>query len=140
MSVISITDVNAFMLETFGATPYVCTEVGDRWAEARFDVGSGSRRPGDIISGPTVFGLVDAAISFAAWTVIGVEPMLLTSELSIRYARPARGHVLNTRADIHSVSRRTVIGSAVVWIDDPTKPVAVAQGTFSRPLDSPAPR
>lgn len=133
MSLITVDDVNAFMLDTFGVTSHRCTEVGDGWAVARFDVGTGSLRPGSIISGPAVFGLVDAAITFAAWTRIGIEPMLLTSELSIRYARPARGDVLFTRGEVHSVSRRTVIGSALSWTNDPHKPVAVAQGSFARP-------
>jgi acyl-coenzyme A thioesterase PaaI-like protein len=133
MSLISIDDVNTFMLDTFGATSHRCIEVGDGWAVARFDVSGSALRPGSIISGPAVFGLVDAAISFAAWTLIGIEPMLLTSEMSIRYARPARGDVLFTRGEIHSTSRRTVIGSAFAWTEDPSKPVAVAQGSFSRP-------
>lgn len=133
MSVITADDVNRFMSDTFGVVSHSCTEVGDGWAVARLDVGTGSRRPGNLISGPTIFGLVDAAISFAAWTIIGVEPMLLTSELSIRYARPAQGETLFTRAEIHSVSRRTVIGSAFAWTNDRDKPVAVAQGSFVRP-------
>lgn len=133
MSLITVDDVNGFMIDTFGVSSHTCTEVGDGWAVARFDVSRGALRPGSIISGPAVFGLVDAAITFAAWTRIGVEPMLLTSELSIRYARPARGEVLFTRGEIHSVSRRTVIGSAYAWTDDPSKPVAVAQGSFARP-------
>jgi acyl-coenzyme A thioesterase PaaI-like protein len=133
MSLIATDDVNRYMAETFGVTSHRCIEVGDGWAVARYDVSDGALRPGAIISGPAVFGLVDAAISFAAWTRLGIEPMLLTSELSIRYARPARGSVLYTRGVVHSVSRRTVIGSAFAWTDDESKPVAIAQGSFARP-------
>lgn len=133
MSLITADDINAYMLDTFVVNTHACADAGDGWAVARLDVSPSALRPGAIISGPTVFSLVDAAITFAAWTRIGIEPMLLTSELSIRYARPARGSVLFVRAEVLSISRRTVLGSAVAWTDDPDKPVSVAQGTFARP-------
>lgn len=132
MSQITADDVNRFLFETFGKTPHECEELGDGWARVRLDATGMVLRPGAIISGPTVFGLVDGAITYAAWTRIGVEPMLLTSELSIRYLRPARGDSLRVRAEINSVGRRSIVGTAVAWTDDPDKPVAVAQGTFVR--------
>lgn len=134
MALASADDINAFMVDTFGTSTHSCVEVGDGWAVARLDVSPHALRPGEIISGPSVFGITDTAITFAAWTRIGLEPMLLTSELSIRYARPARGSVLFVRGEVLSVSRRTVIGSAFAWTDDPDKPVSVAQGTFARPV------
>lgn len=133
MASVSADDINAYMLDIFGVSSHSCVEAGDGWAVARLDVSPHALRPGEIISGPSVFGLTDAAITFAAWTRIGIEPMLLTSELSIRYTRPARGSVLFVRGDVLSISRRTVIGSAFAWTDDPDKPVSVAQGTFARP-------
>ena len=64
---------------------------------------------------------------------LGIEPMTLTSELSIRFLRPARGRELRARADLHQVGRRSIVGSVVAWTDDVAKPVAVAQGTYVRP-------
>ena len=91
-------------------------------------------RPGGIISGPTVFGVCDAALYYACFTVMGIEPMVLTSEMSIRFLRPARGAILRAHADLNHAGRRSLIGTVIAWTDDPAKPVAAAQGTYAAPL------
>jgi acyl-coenzyme A thioesterase PaaI-like protein len=89
------------------------------------------------VSGPTQFGLADAALWYALFGAVGIEPMALTSELSIRYLRPAQGEVLHAMADLHTVGRRNVVGTVVLWMDDRTdRPVSVAQGTYVRPATS----
>lgn len=136
MSLVTVEQVNAFLAAEFSGSGNRCDEVGDGWAVCRIDVGEGSLRPGGIISGPTVFGACDAALYYACFTRIGIEPMVLTSELSIRYLRPAKGTVLRARADLHQVGRRSIIGTVVAWTSDLDKPVAVAQGTYVRPSAS----
>jgi acyl-coenzyme A thioesterase PaaI-like protein len=136
MSLVTVDAVNAFVERDFAGSGSRCEEVGQRWATARFDFTGVGLRPGGIISGPTVFGVCDASLYYACFTAIGIEPMALTSELSIRFMRPATGIVLRARADLHHVGRRSIIGSVVAWTDDIDKPVAVAQGTYVRPLVS----
>lgn len=126
-------EINAFLSETFGMTVEHCIDVGYGWALTKIIPGANSLRPGAIINGPTVFGACDGALCYAVYTMIGIEPRALTGELSIRYLRPARGDVLHARADIHSLGRRSVVGSVITWTDDQTKPTAVAQGTIVRP-------
>jgi uncharacterized protein (TIGR00369 family) len=78
--------------------------------------------------------LVDVAMYVAVFTAVGIEPMALTSELSIRYLRPARGTSVMARCDLDHVGRRSVIGTTRVWMrDNPSVTVAVAQGTYVRP-------
>lgn len=125
--------VNAFLAADFPGTANSCESVGPGWAVALIRAGEGNLRPGGIISGPTVFGACDAALYYACFTAIGLEPMALTSELSIRFLRPARGAELRARAELHHVGARSIIGSVTAWTDDPDKPVAVAQGTYVRP-------
>ena len=60
--------------------------------------------------------------------------MALTSELSIRYLRPAIGPRLHARADLAAISRRSVVGLGDGVDGDSTKPTAVAQGTYALPL------
>lgn len=136
MSLVTVDAINEFLERDFAGTSNRCAEVGDRWATARFDSSAAALRPGGIISGPTVFGLCDAALYYACFTAIGIEPMALTSELSIRFMRPAIGSTLWARADLHHVGRRSIIGNVIAWTDDLTRPVAVAQGTYVRPLVS----
>ena len=132
-SLVTVDEINAFLERDFPGNGNRCEEVGERWATAILPTDAINLRPGGIISGPTVFGICDAALYYACFTAIGIEPMTLTSELSIRFMRPARGEVLRARADLHQVGRRSIIGSIVAWTDDPAKPVAVAQGTYVRP-------
>ncbi|MCX6521508.1 MAG: PaaI family thioesterase [Actinobacteria bacterium] len=133
MSLVTVDEINAFLERDFPGNGNRCEQVGERWATAILPTDAINLRPGGIISGPTVFGICDAALYYACFTAIGIEPMTLTSELSIRFMRPARGEVLRARADLHQVGRRSIIGSIVAWTDDPAKPVAVAQGTYVRP-------
>jgi uncharacterized protein (TIGR00369 family) len=132
-SLVTVDEINAFLERDFPGNGNRCEEVGERWATAILPTDAINLRPGGIISGPTVFGICDAALYYACFTAIGIEPMTLTSELSIRFMRPARGEVLRARAELHQVGRRSIIGSIVAWTDDPAKPVAVAQGTYVRP-------
>jgi len=136
VSKVTVDEINAFLQRDFGGTGNACEEVGEGTAVAVIRVAATQLRPGEIISGPTVFGACDAALYYACFTVLGIEPMTLTSELSIRFLRPARGEVLRARATLDSVGRRSIVGSIVAWTDDPARPVAVAQGTYVRPAVS----
>lgn len=139
MSLVTVEAVNEFVAREFPDSGSRCEQVGPQWAIARFDSSVVGLRPGGIISGPTVFGVCDAALWYACFTAIGIEPMALTSELSIRFMRPARGTAVRARADLHHVGRRSIIGTVVAWTDDIATPVAVAQGTYVRPLESAVP-
>jgi uncharacterized protein (TIGR00369 family) len=126
--------INAFLEESFPGTGNRCLDVGPDWALARYDASAANLRPGGIISGPTLFGLCDAVLWYALFGAVGIEAMALTSELSIRFLRPARGSAVLARAELHHVGRRSVIGSIRCWTEDaPEVTVAVAQGTYVRP-------
>jgi uncharacterized protein (TIGR00369 family) len=130
---VTTAQINRFLTHSFVGSGNRCHQVGEGWATAKFTPTADSLRPGEIISGPTVFGVCDAALYYAVFTVIGLEPMALTSDMSIRFLRPARGKKLFARADLQSVGRRSIVGSVIAWTDDESKPVAVAQGTYVRP-------
>lgn len=127
--------VNAMLAEQFPGTGNACVEIGGGTALARRDIDAGVLRPGGYVSGPTQFGLADAALWYLTFGAIGrIEPMALTSELSIRYLRPAQGSVLWARATLESAGSRSIVGSVRVWCDDrDDKPSSVAQGTYVLP-------
>ena len=131
---VTAAEINAFLAESFAGTGNECDEVGPTWAIGRFEVDADRLRPGGFISGPTQFGLADAVLWYALFGAVGIEPMALTSELSIRFLRPAAGAVLWGRADLHAAGRRNVVGSVQLWVDDRAdRIVSVAQGTYVRP-------
>jgi len=127
-------EVNAFLAESFPGTGNECLEIGPRHALGRRITGPDTMRPGGFISGPTQFGLADAVLWYALFGAVGIEPMALTSELSIRFLRPGQGSVLYARGELQAVGRRNVVGTVSLWVDDRTdRLVAVAQGTYVRP-------
>ncbi len=127
--------INAEVGAAFPGSPSQCVELGDGWVTARIAPDASSLRPGGFISGPTQFSLADAALWFMVFNATGrIELMSLTSELSIRYLRPAIGDVLWAKATLDSAGRRNVIGTVRLWVDDrEAKPTAVAQGTYVLP-------
>lgn len=127
--------VNAFVKEQWPANPYParCLEVSGRHALVECPVRPESIRPGGFISGPTQFSAADVALWYACFGAVGLEAMALTSELSIRFLRPAIGSLLTARAELHSVGSRQIVGSVVAWTDDPDRPVSISQGSYMTP-------
>jgi acyl-coenzyme A thioesterase PaaI-like protein len=110
-----------------------CHEVSSSHCVLSHTVPPSAIRPGGYISGPTQFALVDIGMWASVFGLKGLEPMALTSELSIRYTRPAVGTTLWTRIDVESAGGRSVVMSGRVWTDDAKRPTAVAQGTYVMP-------
>ena len=130
--------ITAFVREQWPESVFLarCVEVSGRHSLVTTDVPASSLRPGGFISGPTQFSLADLALWYATFGAIGLEPMAMTSELSIRFARPAVGDRLWGRANLHSVGSRRFVGTVTLWTDDPDKPTAVCQGTYVSPRGS----
>ncbi len=135
-SVVNVDAVNAMVRESFPGSGCYCIELGGDHAIAGYDVVADDIRPGGFVSGPTQFALIDCALWFLAFAALErIEPMALTSELSIRFLRPARGERLLCRADLDAVNRRSVIGTARVWSEgSPDRITATGQGTYAIPL------
>lgn len=133
---LDVESVNVMVTEQYPGTGNRCIELGSDYAVAACDVLPADIRPGGFISGPTQFAIADCALWFLSFVGLDrIEPMALTSELSIRFLRPAVGERLLCRATLEAVSRRSVVGTAHVWVDgQPGKFTAAAQGTYAVPL------
>jgi uncharacterized protein (TIGR00369 family) len=129
--------VNEFVAEVYPAASAEgtrCEELGDGWALSRWSFNDGELRPGEYISGPRMFSSADSALWYATFTVIGLEAMAVTTEMSIRFLRPAQGGDLMAKAVINSVSASRLFGTIELWIDGaPDRLVALAQGSYARP-------
>ncbi|MEI8359242.1 MAG: hypothetical protein RL698_2867 [Pseudomonadota bacterium] len=130
---VTVEEIRDFAARDFPGNPSVCEEVGPGWAQVVLSASTGHLRPGGIVSGPTIFGACDAALYYACFTVLGIEPMALTSDLAIRFLRPAFGPLLRARADLVSTGRRNLCGNVIAFTDSPSEPVAVAQGVYVHP-------
>lgn len=128
--------INEVVGDLYPGTQNRCIEIGDDYAIAAYDVGESDIRPGGFVSGPAQFAIADAALWYMAFVALGrVEPMALTSELSIRFIRPAQGTRMLCRAQLESKGRRSVVGTCHTWVDGtPDKVTSIAQGTYAVPL------
>ena len=125
--------VNAFIRDAYpsAAEIYRCEDLAAKQAVARWPFDPDQNRPGGLISGPVQFGLADVAFWFATFTVLGLAPMAVTSELGIRFLRPASGGDLMARAEILRSGRSGLVGDVRLWVDGaPDRLVAVAHGTY----------
>ena len=132
----SADEINRIVAELFPGSRYRCAAIGHDFALARHVIEESELRPGGFVSGPSQFGLADAALWYLVFAARRrIEPMALTSELSIRYLRPAQGEVMWGRATLDVAGRRNVVGTVKIWCDDrEDKPTATAQGTYALPL------
>jgi uncharacterized protein (TIGR00369 family) len=111
-----------------------CVAIGSGTATARWSYDPGQLRPGGYISGPTQFALADAALWFAVFTVVGLQPMAVTARMSIDFLRPAVAADLYASATIVKVGRAGLVGRIHLWVgDDIETIVAIATGTYVAP-------
>jgi uncharacterized protein (TIGR00369 family) len=127
-------DINDMLDELWPAAAVRCIEISATHAVARLDPTDDDLRPGAVLSGPAQFAIADSAFWFVVSGALGrVEPMAVTSELSIRFLRPARAGALHARADLEKRGRTLVVATVHVYGDDPGRPFAAAQGTYVVP-------
>ena len=133
---LTVDTINAAVQSSFPGASHICYEIGANYAISRLEVDEAHIRPGGYVSGPTQFGAADAVLWYACFTALGrIEQMALTSELSIRFLRPAIGKVVWARADVDIMTRRSIVGTVRVWMDDdPDRITATAQGTYAIPI------
>lgn len=129
--------VNDAIAEVWERRVQVCTEISPTHAVARHVIDQAGLRPGGFVSGPIQFNMADLVLWHLTFGALNrVEPMALTSELSIRFLRPAQGTVLWGRADLDKAGRTSVVGTVRMWMDDrPDRLVSTAQGTYALPRD-----
>lgn len=135
MDIPSVDAVNELVHRTYPATRddgFRCVDIGDGYAVARWAYDPALDRPGGIISGPTVFTACDCALWFLSFTVVGLEPMAVTSDLHITFLRPAMGGDLLARAELIRSGRTRITGDVRVWVDGHAdRQVAHAVGSYA---------
>jgi uncharacterized protein (TIGR00369 family) len=108
-----------------------CVESGPGAVVARLIYDPTRLRPGGFISGPAQFTLADCALWFLSFTVLGLAPMAVTSEMYITFVRPAIGGDLLARAELLRAGKTAIKGTVRLWVDGaPDKPVSHATGSY----------
>ncbi|HEY0191555.1 MAG TPA: PaaI family thioesterase [Kofleriaceae bacterium] len=126
--------INEFFVREFPAAAgsgIRCVEVGASHVVSRWTYDPATLRPGGFISGPTQFTLADTALWFLTFTVLGLAPMAVTSELQIQFLRPAIGADLYARAELLRAGKHKIAGSVRLWVDGtPERLVSFVTGSY----------
>ncbi len=135
MPIPTVGQVNELVAETYPAASadgYRCVEIGEGFAVARWTYDPSLDRPGGFISGPTQFTICDSALWYLSFTVVGLEPMAVTSDLHITFLRPAVGGDLLARAELIRAGRARIFGEVRVWVEgSESRKVAHATGSYA---------
>jgi uncharacterized protein (TIGR00369 family) len=131
---ISPEDVNDFVASVYPASHaggYRCEEIGEGFAVARWTYDDAILRPGRLISGPTQFTVADIALWHLSFTVLGLKPMAVTSDIHITFLRPAAGGDLIGRAELLRAGRTRISGQVRIWVEGAEhRPVSHAVGGY----------
>ena len=108
------------MSTLFTSSVFRCLEVSPTHVLAEQKIDQNGLRPGGFVPGPVQFSLADLVLWYLTSAAINrIEPMALTSDLSIRFLRPGQGQMLYARADLDKAGRLMIVGTVKIWVDDP---------------------
>lgn len=133
---LNIAEVQAFLEEEFPqvSSDYVVEALGDMTARIRVTPEDRHLRPGDTISGPTMFALADCAVYLCLIAMVGPEALAVTTGGNIDFMRkPEAGCDLIADVTLLKLGRGLVVGDVLIRSEGQDKPVARASLTYSRP-------
>lgn len=93
-------------------------------------------RPGQTVSGPTMFLLADCAFYIATLAMVGPKKLSVTTNANINFMRRPKGHALIGVAQIMKLGKHLSVGDVRMYTEDePEHCVAHATMTYSIPAD-----
>jgi uncharacterized protein (TIGR00369 family) len=116
-----------------GLFDFDCVGIRHGWIRLRLPFDERYLRPGDAISGPTVFTLADTALFGAVLSMIGEQPMAVTADMDMHFLRRAGRADLFAESRILKLGRRLAVGDVTLYSGDDERPVAHAVGSYALP-------
>jgi uncharacterized protein (TIGR00369 family) len=127
-------EVDRFVSDAYPAMAragFRCVAMESGHAVARWTLDPAELRPGGLISGPTQFAAADLALWYLSFTVVGLQPMAVTSDLAISFLRPAAGGDLNADAFLLRAGRSRITGRVELRVQGDDRLVAHATGGYA---------
>ena len=87
-----------------------------------------------LVNGPAQMSLADIAAHVAVWTLHGIDPMAVTSSLSIDFLRAARGRRLRAVAEVAKAGRTLVVVNTRMFTEAREEPVSQAVLVYALPV------
>jgi uncharacterized protein (TIGR00369 family) len=137
--VMSIDEINRLIDEQFpqihvGGRVFVIGAVGHRAARMHMIAHDKNLRPGNTLSGPSMFQLADLALYVAILATLGAgATQAVTTNLNINFlSRPSLADLI-AEVDLVKVGRKLVIGEVEMYSADNDGMVAHAIATYALP-------
>ena len=109
-------------------------EISELGSRVRLNVTFKHLRPGNTVSGPSIFYLVDFSAYIAVCANLGKEALAVTTNCSLDFMRkPVGDRDLIAISEILKVGKSLVVADSKVYSDGIDKPVARATITYSIP-------
>ncbi len=115
------------------AFPWTVASVSYGRCTLHMDFDARHTRAGGTVSGPALMTLADTAMYLVTLSVVGPEPLAVTSDLSIRFLRrPAPARVL-AEARVLRAGRRLVVCEVALYSEGVEEPIAHVTGAYALP-------
>ena len=126
-----------FLSREFPQTKCTVEAIAERSAQVRHAIGFDELRPGGTVSGPVLMAIADVALYVAILGEIGLEPLTVTTNLSINFLRkPSPDSDIIGDCKLLKVGKTLVVGEVYLYSEDSENPVAHVVGTYSIPPQS----
>lgn len=142
MVAMSSEDINAFLASGFPASrvPMTVTRSDDDGVELRWPFNPDQLRPGGTLSGPTLMTLADTTAYAAVVSLVGPEPMTVTSHLAIDFLRKPPPADLRATGEVVKLGRRQAVISIRIFSTADDELVAFSTCTYALPSSPTVPR
>lgn len=136
--VMTAEEVNAFMKTVYpqlndNAQDYAAVEVWPGGCLVRLEASERHLRPGNTVSGPSLFTLADIGGYVCALSHIGPEALTVTTNLNINFMRKAEAGAIDGVCRILKLGRSLMIYDIEMLAGPERAVVAHATGTYSIP-------
>ena len=136
-SLVSGVDFERIVKETIPLSdifPWTVASVSHGHCVLRMPFDARHVRAGGTVSGPALMTLADTALYLVTLSVVGPEPLAVTSDLAIRFLkRPSPAPVL-AEARVLRAGKRLVVSEVTMFSEGDDEPIAHVTGTYALPV------
>ena len=135
----TIQELGKYVEEIFPQIKYdfEILEISEKSSRVRLKISFKHLRPGNTVSGPSIFYLVDCTAFMAVCARLGKEALAVTTNCSIDFMRkPASDIDLVAHCELLKVGKSLVVADVKVYSENTERPVASATITYSIPPKS----
>ena len=113
---------------------FTIEELNEMFVRTRLNVEERHLRPGNTVSGPSIFALADVSVYLAVMAMVGREALAVTTNCSIDFMRkPVSGKDLIAECKLLKLGRVLAVGDVLIYSEGQSGPVARANLTYSIP-------